>query len=80
LPFFVVIYARQPNPTIKDKETGNHNNQLLERIEMLEARTSQLEAELNNSITFETLAARLIGNPENKKGRKPRTKREWTPE
>lgn len=56
------------------------NNQLLERIEQLEARISQLEITLKNTVTFETLAARLIGNPENKKTRKPRAKREWTPE
>lgn len=58
----------------------NSENQIIERVEMLEARISQLEAVLNNALTFETLAARLIGNPETKKTRKPRTKREWTPE
>ena len=55
-------------------------NQVVERIEQLEARISQLEITLKNTVTFETLAARLIGNPENKKVRKPRTKKEWTPE
>ena len=55
-------------------------NQVVERIEQLEARISQLEITLKNTVTFETLAARLIGNPENKKSRKPRTKREWTAE
>jgi hypothetical protein len=58
----------------------NSDNQIFERLEQLEARISQLEAALNNTLTFETLAARLIGNPENKKTRKTRTKREWTPE
>jgi hypothetical protein len=38
----------------------------------LEARISQLEASLNNTITFDTLASQLIGNPENKKVRKAR--------
>jgi hypothetical protein len=52
----------------------------IERIEMLEARIAQLETALKNTVTFETLAARLVGNPENKKVRKPRTKRELTPE
>ena len=60
-------------------ESGVENT-VVERIEQLEARISQLEITLKNSVTFETLAARLIGNPENKKVRKPRTKRELTPE
>jgi hypothetical protein len=47
---------------------------------MLEARISQFEAALNNNLTFETLAVRLICNPETKKVRKPRTKKDWTPE
>jgi hypothetical protein len=58
----------------------NFENQVNDQLEQLEARISQLEAALNNSITFETLAARLIGNPENKKSRKSRSKREWTAE
>jgi hypothetical protein len=55
-------------------------NIVVERIEQLEARMSQLEITLKNTVTFETLAARLIGNPENKKVRKARAKREFTPE
>jgi len=58
----------------------NSDNQIYEHIEQLVNRINQLEAALNNTLTFETLAARLIGNPENKKVRKPRTKKEWTPE
>jgi hypothetical protein len=58
----------------------NSENQVIERLDQLEARITQLETPLNNTLTFETLAARLIGNPETKKVRKPRTKREWTPE
>jgi len=55
---------------------------LLERIEMLEARINQIENALKNTVTFETLAARLVGfsDPGSKKVRKPRTKRELTPE
>jgi hypothetical protein len=56
------------------------DNVIVERIEQLEARISQLEITLKNSVTFETLAARIIGNPENKKVRKVRAKREFTPE
>ena len=56
------------------------DNALVERIEQLEARIIQFEITLKNTVTFETLAARLIGNPENKKVRKPRTKKDWTPE
>ena len=55
-------------------------NQVIERIEQLEAHISQLEITLKNTVTFDTLAARLIGNPENKKVRKVRAKRELTPE
>lgn len=55
-------------------------DEVVERIEQLEARISQLEITLKNTVTFETLAARLIGNPENKKVRKARAKREFTPE
>jgi BMFP domain-containing protein YqiC len=58
----------------------NSESQIFERLEQLEARISQLEAALNNTITFETLAARLISNPETKKARKPRVKKYWTPE
>jgi hypothetical protein len=58
----------------------NSENQIYERIEQLENRITQLETTLKNTITFETLAARLIGNQENKKVRKPRTKKDWTPE
>ena len=55
-------------------------NTVVERIEKLEARISQLEITLKNTVTFETLTARLIGNPDNKKVRKARAKRELTPE
>jgi hypothetical protein len=61
-------------------KSTNTENQVIERLEQLEARISQLEAALNNTLTFETLASRLIGNPETKKVRKARAKREWTPE
>ncbi len=58
------------------------DNDLLERIEMLEARISQLENALKNTVSFETLIARLVGSSDtgSKKGRKTRTKRELTPE
>ncbi len=56
------------------------NNQLLERLEQLEERCDQLETALKSTVTFETLATRLIGIPETKKVRKPRAKSEWTPE
>ncbi len=58
----------------------NFENQVNERIEQLENRITQLESALKNSITFETLAARLVSNPDTKKSRKPRSKREWTAE
>jgi len=63
----------------KDPEIDNG---LLELIEMLEARITQLETALNNTVTFETLASRLIGSNDlgTKKVRKPRIKHELTPE
>jgi hypothetical protein len=66
--------------TPKATKEPDVENIVVERIEQLEARITQLEITLKNIVTFETLAARLIGNPETKKIRKPRTKREWTPE
>ncbi len=64
---------------IKDPEI---DNDVIERIELLEARITQLESALKNTVTFETLATRLIGSSDtgSKKVRKPRTKRELTPE
>jgi hypothetical protein len=56
----------------------NSENQISEQLERLEARITQLETALKHTVTFETLATKLIGNPENKKVRKPRSKREWT--
>ena len=47
------------------------DDDLLERIEMLEARITQLENALKNTVTFETLAARLVGSSDVvKKGQK----------
>lgn len=58
------------------------DNELLERIEMLEARINQIETALKNTVTFETLAARLTGitGSDTKKVRKARAKRELSPE
>ena len=59
---------------------------VLKRIEKLEGRIAQFEATLSttlkNTITFESLATRLMGNTgsNTKKVRKPRAKRELTPE
>jgi hypothetical protein len=61
----------------------NSDNQITERIDQLEARITQLETTLKNSVTFETLIARLVGSNDtgSKKVRKPRTnKRVLTPE
>jgi hypothetical protein len=48
----------------------------------LENRITQLETALKNIVTFDTLAARLVGSSDQntKKLRKPRTKKDWTPE
>ena len=58
----------------------NSENQITERIDQLETRITQLETALKNTLTFEILAARLLGNPDSKKVRKPRPKRVLTPE
>jgi hypothetical protein len=72
-----------PNLTLKGEHKmtpTNSENQITERIEQLEARITQLETTLRNVVTFESLAARLVGNPVTIKVRKPRTKRILTPE
>jgi hypothetical protein len=58
----------------------NSENQISERIDELEARITQLEIALKYTVTFDTLAARLVGNADTKKVRKPRAKRILTPE
>jgi hypothetical protein len=58
----------------------NSENQITERIDQLEARITQLETVLKYTVTFENLAARLVGNPVTIKVRKPRSKRVLTPE
>lgn len=64
----------------------NSDNQMYERIEQLENRITQLESTIStlasNSLTIETLVARLSGSTDQnaKKPRKSRSKREWTPE
>ena len=62
------------------------DNAVIEHIEQLEARITQLETNLTtaltNTVTFENLVARLTGlnGSDTKKVRKPRAKSEWTPE
>jgi hypothetical protein len=46
----------------------------------LEARITQIETALKYTVTFDTLAARLVGNPVTIKVRKQRAKRVLTPE
>ena len=57
---------------------------IIKRLEDLEGRCTQLATAMKDTVTFETLAARLIGISDTTKGtkkvRKPRAKREWSPE
>ena len=52
-------------------------NSILTRLEELEERCNQLETTLNDTVTFDTLAARITGK---KTAKKRRAKRELSPE
>jgi hypothetical protein len=67
--------------SLKDPELVEEDS-TQDQINLLETRITQLETALKNTITFETLAARLISTKElcTKKVRKPRTKRVLTHE
>jgi hypothetical protein len=71
-------------PKVKKDPVPIEENEILDRVHFLEARVTQLEAILSvmekEVVTFEILAARLVGNADIKKVRKPRTKRVLTPE
>jgi hypothetical protein len=60
----------------------NSENQITVRIDQLEARITQLETALKNTVTFESLAARLVGSNDtgSKNVRKQRSKRVLTHE
>jgi hypothetical protein len=61
----------------KNQEPTIQNDSILKRFEELEERCAQLETTLKDSVTFDSLAARLTGK---KTVKKRRDKREWSPE
>lgn len=50
--------------TLKVTKDPEIDDDVIERINMLEARITQLETILKNTVTFETLAARLMNTQE----------------
>ena len=62
---------------IKDQEPAIEIDSILKRLEELEGRCTQLETTLNDTVTFDTLAARITGK---KTVKKRRAKRELSPE
>ena len=62
---------------IKDQSPAIDIDLILKRLEELEGRCTQIETTLKDTVTFETLAARLTGK---KIVKKRRVKREVSPE
>ena len=61
----------------KNQEPTIQNDSILKRFEELEERCAQLETTLKDTVTFDALAARIIGK---KSVKKRRAKREISPE
>ncbi len=62
---------------IEDPAPAIEIDLILNRLEELEGRCTQLETTLKDTVTFDTLAARLTSK---KTVKKRRAKREWSPE
>ncbi len=69
--------SKEPRNVTKDPAPAIEIDSILKRLEKLEGRCTQLETSLKDTITFETMAARLTGK---KTIKKRRAKREWSPE
>jgi hypothetical protein len=62
---------------MKDIAPGNEIDPILTRIEQLEELCTQLETTLKDTVTFDTLVARISGK---KTVKRRRAKQEWSPE
>ena len=62
---------------VKDQATAIDIDPFLKRLEELEGRCTQLETTLEDTVTFDTLAARISGK---KTVKRRRAKREWSEE
>ena len=62
---------------IKDQAQAIEINSILQHLEELEGHFTQLEITLKDTVTFDTLAARITGK---KIAKKRSAKREWSPE
>jgi hypothetical protein len=69
--------SKETTTKIKNQAPAIDIDLILKRLEELEERLTQSETSLKDTITFETLAARLTGK---KTVKKRRTKRELSPE
>ena len=69
--------SKETKAKMKDIAPGNEIDPILTRIEQLEELCTQLETTLKDTVTFDTLAARLTGK---KIVKRRRAQREWSPE
>jgi hypothetical protein len=69
--------SKETQALIKDQEPTVEIDLILNRLEELEERCTQLETTLKDTVTFDTLAAQLTGK---KTVKKRRAKRELSPE
>ena len=69
--------SKETQPKIKDPAPVIEIDSILKRLEELEGRCTQIETTLKDTVTFDTLAARLTGQ---KTVKKVRAKRELSPE
>lgn len=69
--------SKEPPALIKDSTPSIEIDLILNRLEELEGRCTQLEIALKDAVTFDTLAAQLTGK---KTVKKVRAKRELSPE
>ena len=69
--------SKETKAKMKDIATGNEIDPILTRIEQLEELCTQLETTLKDTVTFDTLAARISGK---KTVKRRRAKREWSEE
>ena len=69
--------SKETAPKNKNQAPDIDIDPILTRLEELEERFNQLETSLKDTVTFDTLAARITGM---KIVKKRRSKREWSPE